>query len=143
MPQETLSYKDSFLKNVNGKLYAKFSTQGNGDPTYKVIAIDGKEHRYYTIQLFLASPNKDSIQLVEYCINHPDFEDDPLSLSDDPEHDFRQYIMSYGDVWVDVKVYMNGRGYSQRAMLSQMLDVGHADHTSETIVDAIARIKAN
>ena len=80
---------------------------------------------------------------MEYFINHPEFSDDPSSYSRDQEHDFTTYIMCYGDVWIEVKAFVGGRGYTQRAKLSQMLEVGHADHPSESILDAIARIKAN
>ena len=143
MNPQTLNTRTPFLQNVDIELYAQLFLQSNGEPTYEVITVNDKEFRHYTIQLHMKTSRMHEVQMVEYFINHPDYYDDPLSFTKDREHDFRVYIMSYGDVWVEVKAYLGGWGYTHRAKLSQMLEVGHADHPSESILDAIARIKAN
>ncbi len=136
---DPVQYSTTFTKRVGGRLYAQFRTKGNGDPVYQDL---GNDRRYYTIDLYLESPIKNEIDLVEYDMNHWSF-NDPVGYSDDPESNFHEVVSSYGDVEVIVKVHTAGRVFVQRARLSDLLMSGHGDHTKDSILDALTRIKAN
>ena len=138
--KDVIDYKPSFSKAVgdDGRLFAFFRTR-NGDPVYRE---DEDGLRHFTVDVYLKSSHAKQIDLVEYVIDDPTFYD-PLGLAYESKDDFHEVIRTYGDVPIDVKVYMGSFVRVQRVWLSELLQNGYADGMTESIRDALQRIKAN
>lgn len=137
---DVIEYAPSFAKALaGGRLDARFRTAEDGRPVFRE---DEDGVRHYTVDVYLKTPNADKIQLVEYVIDDPTFYD-PLGITTDAKDDFHHVIRTYGDVPIDVKVYMGSFVRVQRVWVSELLQNGHADDLTPAISDAIARIKTN
>jgi hypothetical protein len=136
---DVIPYTPAFAKAVGGRVFGRFRTAGNGDPVYRE---DEDGTRHYTVDVYLESPNADRIDLVEYIIGDRTFHV-PKGFSEDPSDHFHEVIRTYGDVPIDVKVYMGIFVRVQQVWLSELLQNGHAGDTNPAVLDAIARIKAN
>ena len=136
---DRIDYTRPFAENVKGQLYARFELGPNGEPLF-VEDEDGL--RYYAIDVFLHSPRAKDIFDVRYIVDDPTY-DDPVGFSGDRANDFPEFVQSYGELPVIVKVQIGPRVYEQRTWLSQMLENGHAKDATPAIQAALQQIKLN
>jgi hypothetical protein len=139
---DPIQYTDSFRKNVNGRLRARFKLDSEGRPIHLRGGRLDPRFRHYEINLFLDSPSNDRVSRVLYYIDDPTFEDKEAS-SKDRDSCFVAEIQTYGDVPIKVTVIIDGSKILQEAWLSQMLINGHAGDMKPAIKNAIERIKLN
>ena len=136
---DPIPYTKAFREKVQGRLMAQFRLDASGIPLFH----DEPEGlRYFTLDLYLESPQAEEIDGVHYAIIDPDSYD-TRGYSADADNNFPVPIETFGDSPIEVTADILGHEYKQRAWLSNMLENGHAGETNSAILDAIAWIRGN
>ena len=131
-----IKYGENFLKQVGGNISARFDLDKTGSPIYET---DSKGRRHYHIRLRLDSDNPE-LSNVTYKLHSSYY--DPVRESDDREGGFAEELTSYGDYPVQVEAQVGSRLFTNRFMLSDLLEEGHGDALNDqAITDAIKTIK--
>ena len=133
-----IHYTPAFTEHVNGTLIAQFQLDGQGNP------VSGEEDgtTFYFIDLKLNSTNATNIEKVTYILDEASYWE-PERESTDSTGLFAEKITSYGDFLVRVEVQMPSQRYAQKALLSDMLEAGHAGNMNSRIQQAIDYIRNN
>ena len=135
---DRIDYTRPFAENVKGLLYARFRLDADDTPIYEV----SEGSRFYTIDVYLLSPQSSEIEEVTYFFDDKT-SPDPLGNSTDRANDFQATIESPGDAMLRVEVRLGSSVYEQRAWLSQMLENGYAKGATPAVQSAILHIKVN
>jgi hypothetical protein len=133
-----IRYNEAFQANVKGTLCARFQLDSQGNP----LSGDEDGTTFYFIELRLDSPDAEKIQKVTYLLDEASYWE-PERESKDWQQAFAEEITSYGDFLVRVEVQMRTGRYVQQALLSEMLEAGHANDANPQIKQAIAYIRNN
>jgi len=133
-----IRYNETFQTNVKGKLIARFQLDGQAKP------LTGTEDgtNFYFIELNLEATESANIQKVTYLLDEASYWE-PERESTDRTRAFAEGITSYGDFLVRVEVRMASGRFVQQALLSEMLEAGHANDSNPKIQQAIAYIRNN
>lgn len=130
-------YTKAFRDTVGGTLRARFDLV-NGEPRYGVQ----KKTKFYFITLELDAPAAADIMGVTYLLDEATFWD-PKRASAARGQRFAEEITSYGDFLVRVTVETRTGPVTQSALLSDLLEAGHATDMTDAIEKAIDYIRTN
>jgi hypothetical protein len=138
----SIAYTRAFTQHVKGELKARFQLDENGVPLCEID--DATELRHYDIDLSLEAPAAMARQIdsVTYLLDAETYSD-PVAASNDRDNNFTLEISSYGDLEVEVTVQMGKHTYTQLALLSSLLEAGHAGDSSPAIRQALDYVKSH
>lgn len=123
-----IKYSGSFASNVlgrQGKLRARFLSR-DGALDHVTSGTDPNGKTFYWVELAVESPRRDEIEWVTYRLD-PSSYYDPVRVTQNRTDHFGVAVACYGDYVLDIEVQIGPQSYIQRAWLSELLRVGHAE----------------